>query len=104
MGIRVFEQHEAFTIKEAFTHGHFTVKKTSHVFSVMGISQSHEQNKNRPVKVDGRAFGIMDNESALLEWGLSGPYEAEIVCESANACPSNHHEDTKSFKKEFPLR
>ena len=37
------------------------------VFSVMGISQSHEQNKNRPVKVDGRTFGIMDNESALLE-------------------------------------
>ena len=78
MGIRVFEQHEVFTIKEAFNHGHFTVKKTSHVFSVMGISQSHEQNKNRPVKVDGRTFGIMDNESALLEWGLSGPYVAEL--------------------------
>ena len=54
------------SIKEAFNQGNITVKKTSHVFSAMGIDQAHEQN-NRVVKVDGGAIDIMDNESALLE-------------------------------------
>ena len=66
----------------------------------MGINQAHEQN-NRAVKVDGGAVGIMDNERALLDWALSGPYIAEMVCEFTNAWPSNHNDDTKSFKKEF---
>ena len=54
------------SIKEAFNQGNITVKKTSRVFSAMGIDQAHEQN-NRVVKVDGGAIDIMDNESALLE-------------------------------------
>lgn len=84
-------------IKEAFNQGNITVKKTSRVFSAMGIDEAHEQN-NRVVKVAGGAIDIMDNESALLEWALSGPYVSEMVCESTNACPSNHLENTKSFE------
>ena len=60
------------SIKEAFNQENFTVNKTSRAFSAMGIDQAHEQ-KNRSVKVDGGAIGIMDNESSLLEWELSGP-------------------------------
>ena len=52
----------------------------------MGIDQAHEQNF-RAVKVDGGAIGIMDNESALLEWALSGPYIAEMVCEVSLQMP-----------------
>ena len=66
----------------------------------MGIDQAYEQ-KNRAVKVYDEAIGIMGNESALLEWTLSGPCIAEMACESTNGCSSNHHEDTKSFEKEF---
>ena len=61
----------------------------------MGIDRAHEQN-NRAVKVDGGAIGIMDNESALLEWALSGSCVAKMICESTNACPSNHREYTKT--------
>ena len=53
--------------KEAFDLGNLTVKKTSRVFSAMGIHQAHEQN-NRAVKIDGGAIDIMTKESALLEW------------------------------------
>ena len=86
------------SIKETVNHEHFTLKKTSRVFSAMGIDHSHKQNNNRPVEVDCRALDIIDNESALLTWTLSGLYVPEMVWESANACPSNHNEDTKSFK------
>ena len=63
----------------------------------MGIDQAHEQN-NRIVKVDG-----MDNKSKLLDCTRSAPY-AKMVCESINTCSLSHHEDTKSFEKEFPSR
>ena len=67
------------SIKELFHQGNFTVKKTSRVFSVMGIDQAYEQNY-KAVKVDDGAIGIMNSESALLEWALPGPYIAEMVC------------------------
>ena len=91
------------SIKEAFDQANFTAKKTSRTFSAMGIDQAHEQN-NRAVKVDGGAIGIMDNESALLEWALCRLYVAKMVCESTNVCSSNHYEDTKSFENEFYSR
>ena len=66
----------------------------------MTIDQAYKQN-NREVKVDSGAISIMDNESALLEWALPGPYVAKMVCASTNAYPSNHYEDRKSFEKGF---
>ena len=91
------------SIKEAFDQGNFTVKKTSRVFLAMVIDLAHEQN-NREVKVDDGTVDTMDNEIALLELVLSGSYAAKMVCESRNAYPSNHHEDTKSFEKEVHSR
>ena len=91
------------SIKELFNQGNFVVKKTGRAFSAMGIDQALEKN-NRAVKVDNWAIGIMDNESGLLKWALSGSYVAEMICESTNTCPSNHHEDAKSLKKEFGSR
>ena len=91
------------SIKKSFDLGNFTVKKSSRVLSAMGIDQAHEQN-NKRVKVDGGAIGIMDNESALLEWALSGPYIAEMIQETDQCSSSKHHEDTDSFEKEFCLR
>ena len=41
------------------------------VFSNMGANQAHEQN-NKVIKADGGAIGIFDDESALLEWAISG--------------------------------
>ena len=52
--------------KEAFDLGNLTVKKTSSVFSAMGIYQAYEQN-NRAVRIDGGAIDIMTKEIALLE-------------------------------------
>ena len=72
-------------------------------FLRQGNDQTHEQNK-RAVKVDCGTIEIISNENALLEWAPSGSYAAKMVCESTNVCPLNHHEDTKSFKKEFPSR
>ena len=85
------------SIKETVNHEHFTLKKTSRVFSAMGIDYSHKQNNNRPVEVDGRALDIIYNESALLTWTLPGLYVAGMVWESANACPSkqNHSSFTR---------
>ena len=84
MRISIFERHEAFTWlhkRGILQPRKFTVKKTSHAFSAIGIDQAHEQN-NKAVKVDSGAIDIMDNESALLEWALSGPYVAKMICES----------------------
>ena len=36
--------------------------------------------------------------------GTALPYVATMVCKPTNCSPSNHYEDTKSFKKEFCSR
>ena len=46
----------------------------------MGTDQAHEQN-NKVIKADGGAIGILDNESALLEWGTSGRQISEMLSE-----------------------
>ena len=87
---------------EAFAHGHFTVKKSNRLFSAIGIDQAHEQN-NKVVKVDGGAIGILDNEQALLEWALSGPYISNIIQNYDCTTNSSHYEDTASFEKKFRM-
>ena len=88
------------SIKETFDQGNFHVKKTSHVFPAMGIHQAHEQN-NRANKVDGGAIGIMGNESVLLEWALSGPYVAKMICESTIPVPQTTMKIQNHSKRRF---
>ena len=65
----------------------------------MGTDQTNEQN-HMAVKVDSGAIGIMDKESALLEWTLSGPYVAKIVCESVpQTIFKIHNHSERSFNR-----
>ena len=97
------EQHPI--IFKHFLKGKFTVKKTNRVFSNMGEDQAHEQNKKK-IRIDGGAIGILENETALLEWAVSGPQIAKIldmdVCEVHITIDEDtfqyHHEDTFSRK------
>ena len=87
------------SIKEALDQGNFTVKKNNRVFPSMWIDQTNEQN-HMAVKVDSGAIGIMDKESALLEWTLSGPYVAKIVCESVpQTIFKIHNHSERSFNR-----
>ena len=86
------------SVADKFVKGHFTIKKSERIFSAIEIDQAHEQ-KNK--SVNGRAIGILDNEQALLEWAVSGPYIANIVCSTENTLSTNHHEDNDSFEKDF---
>ena len=56
----------------------FSVKKTDHPFSNMGVDQAHEQN-NKVVIVDGGAIGILENETALLKWAVAGPIISDLL-------------------------
>ena len=85
-----------------FVKGHFTIKKTEQILSVIGIDQAHKQNK-KSMKTDGGAIGILDNEQTLLDWVVSGPYIANMVCSTENTLSTNHHEDNDSFEKRFSL-
>ena len=37
----------------------------------------------------------------MLEWAVSGPYIANMVCSTENTLSTNHHEDNDSFEKDF---
>ena len=37
----------------------------------------------------------------MLEWAVSGPYLANMVCSMENTLSTNHHEDNNSFEKDF---
>ena len=92
-------------VVDQFNKGFFTVNKTGHPFSNIGIDQAHEQN-NKIVKVDGGAIGILDNDAALLKWAIAGPIISEILNEadgslSPSVNQSKHHEDTDLFEKNF---
>lgn len=52
------------------------------------------------MKTAGGAKGILDNEQALLDWAVSGPYIADMIDQSdiETDCQS-HHEDTAVFEK-----
>ena len=103
---KIPEQHPI--IFQHFLKGKSTVKKTVRVFSNMGEDQAHEQN-NKKIKIDGGAIGILENETALLEWAVSGPQIAKIldmdVCEDHIKIDEDtfqyHHEDTGIFEKTF---
>ena len=87
---------------DEFVKSHFTIKKTEQILSVIGIYQAHKQNK-KSMKTDGGAIGILDNEQTLLDWVVSGPYIANMVCSTENTLSTNHHEDNDSFEKRFSL-
>ena len=53
-------------IFESFVSGCFIISKSRRTFSKLAIDQAHEQN-NKPVKVDGGAIGILENEATLLK-------------------------------------
>ena len=69
----------------------------------MGANQAHEQN-NKVIKADGGAIGIFDDESALLEWAISGPQIFEILSEFSNNSGDDendfqyYREDTDAFE------
>lgn len=86
-----------------FMNGNFTIKKSNHVFSNMGIDQAHEQN-NKMVKIDGGAIGILENDDALLDWAIAGPQIAEILnsyYEQNDEKFRKHHENTDAYEKMF---
>ena len=57
---------------EAFEKYYFTIQKSDHLFSCMGVDQAHEQN-NKLLKIHGRAIGILVNPHSLLRWSVSAP-------------------------------
>ena len=74
--------HLPASVTDEFVKGHFTIKKLVKV-----------------VKID--AIVILDNEEILLEWVVSGPYKANMVCSTKNTLSTNHHEDNDYSKKNF---
>ena len=92
-------------IYNEFQKGHFTYKKTDRPFSSMVEDQAHEQN-NKDVKTDGGAVGILDNESSLMKWMISGPEIVRLVKdfnrkEEESEAEKRHHEDKDAFEKKF---
>ena len=93
-------------VVDQFNKGFFTVNKTGHPFSNIGIDQAHEQN-NKIVKVDGGAIGILDNDAALLKWAITGPTIINEILNEAGASfsplinQSKRHEDTDLFVENF---
>ena len=86
-----------------FQKGHFIYKKTDRPFSCMAEDQVHDQN-NKDVKTDGRAVGILDNESSLMKWMIGGPEIARLVKNFNNeqhVAMNKHHEDTDAHENRF---
>ena len=90
-------------IFEEFSRGYFTIKKSDHVFSNMGMDQAHERN-NKIIKTDGGVIGIIDNEQALLEWAVAGPQIVDMLQDVYAFDEENdegfrhHREDTDAFE------
>ena len=90
---------------EQFNKGYFTVNKTDHPFSSMGVDQAHKQNK-KVVKVDVGAIGILENETALLKWAVVGPIISDFLNQAEQDLPNSkkppkHHKDTDLYGKNF---
>ena len=85
----------------ALAKGCFTVRKTSLVFSNMGVDQAHDQN-NKILRNDGGVIGILDNHSTLLKWAIAGPTESHILkSESSENLCTMHHEGTLKYDYDF---
>ena len=96
--------NESNPVLEEFNKWYFTVNKTDHPFSSMGVDQAHEQNK--VVKVDGGAIDILENEIALLKWAVAGPIISDLLNQADQDLPnpqkpSKHHEDTDLCENNF---
>lgn len=88
---------------KAFQKGFFTVRKTSSVFSNIGIDQAHEQS-NKILKTDEGVLviGILDNPTALLKWAISGPVICEVLKDEDNGIYLNYTTRTQqALKKVF---
>ena len=95
---------------QRFQEGQFTINKSARVFSNMSIDQAHEQN-NKLVKIDGGAIGILEEDTALLDWAISGPQISQMLQIFSNSDTNKasgilndfnlHHEDTDAFEKNF---
>ena len=84
---------------DEFVKCYFTLKKSEIIFQLSQLTKPPKNNK--PVKTDGGAIGILDNDEALLEWAVSGPYIANMVCSTENTLSTNDHEENDSFEKDF---
>ena len=71
-----------------FLQRKFTSNRTTSSFSAMSDDQFHEQN-NKKIKCDGGAIGILDNETALLKWMISGPEISRIITEFEDVRSAN---------------
>ena len=84
---------------DEFVKCYFTFKKSEIFFQLSELTNPPKNNK--PVKTDGGAIGILDNDEALLEWAVSGPYIANMVCSTENTLSTNDDEENDSFEKDF---
>ena len=71
-------------VAREFNAGNFTIQKTSEVFSVIQINQTHEQD-NDCIKSDGGVVGLIDNHSALRRWMIVVPEIAALIEEFEDA-------------------
>lgn len=102
--VTLHERHPS--IHAEFVKGRFVVAKTQKLFSTMSVDQAHEQN-NALVKGDGGAIGLLDNESALLRWMITGPELARLLNEFQSSTEEHedndirHHSQTSSIQQRF---
>lgn len=93
-------------VLEQFKKGYFTVNKTDHPFSNMGVNQAHQQN-NKVVKVDdGGSIGILENETTLLKWAVAGPIMSDLLNQTDQDLHNTqklpkYHGDTDLYEKNF---
>lgn len=80
------------------------IHKTEKLFSAIGVDRAHEQ-INALMKGDGGAIVIMENESALLRWMVSGPDICRPVGEyeerRKRTANMSHHEDIPIVRNAF---
>lgn len=112
-------------VYKEFKKGHFTSRRTNKKFSCISDDQFHEQN-NKLVKESssllGSLFvffhnntflhslslsllGMLNDESSLVKWMVSGPEVVRLIWEYRNITSKDedlrHHEDRKWFQSKF---
>ena len=71
---------------DEFYKGFFNVNiKTGRPFSSIGIDQTCERH-NKIVKTDDGAIDILEKETALIRWAVTGPVIKDIYVKKFNFC------------------